>query len=120
MPLPDDAQCYAIGASLLSKTRALSTELVGDGLVLLNSALGQHTDPVRKLSFRIAPVDRIRHESLRSARTQRRVRADLSVARLTGAETFRGYPTIKNTAKAATSSNGSSVQAIAARWALAA
>lgn len=51
VPLPDDVQCYAIGAALPTRTRSLSAELVGDGLVLLSSALGQHADPGRNLSF---------------------------------------------------------------------
>jgi pimeloyl-ACP methyl ester carboxylesterase len=51
VPLPDDVQCFAIGASLPSKARDLGAELVGDGLVLLSSALGQHAHPGRNLSF---------------------------------------------------------------------
>jgi pimeloyl-ACP methyl ester carboxylesterase len=51
VPLPEDVRCYAIGASLPTRTRGLSTQLVGDGLVLLSSALGQHADPGRNLSF---------------------------------------------------------------------
>lgn len=50
VPLPDGVQCYAIGATLPEK-RSLSAKVLGDGLVLLSSALGQHKDPARDLSF---------------------------------------------------------------------
>ena len=50
VPLPDCVQCYAIGASLPEK-RGLRAKVLGDGLVPLSSALGQHKDPGRNLSF---------------------------------------------------------------------
>lgn len=51
VPLPDGMQCHAIGASLVPEERGLSGQLLGDGLVLLSSALGRHRDPGRNLSF---------------------------------------------------------------------
>jgi pimeloyl-ACP methyl ester carboxylesterase len=51
VPLPDGVQCYAAGASIAKRARRLSDELLGDGLVPLSSALGQHADPGRALSF---------------------------------------------------------------------
>jgi pimeloyl-ACP methyl ester carboxylesterase len=51
VPLPEGVQCYAVGASIPRETDGLKTRLVGDGLVLLPSALGQHADPDRDLSF---------------------------------------------------------------------
>jgi hypothetical protein len=43
VPLPPDVRCYAIAA--------LSNGLPGDGIVPVNSALGQHDDPARSLDF---------------------------------------------------------------------
>jgi pimeloyl-ACP methyl ester carboxylesterase len=51
VPLPEGVQCYTVGASIPRETGGLKTRLVGDGLVLLPSALGQHADPGRDLSF---------------------------------------------------------------------
>jgi pimeloyl-ACP methyl ester carboxylesterase len=50
VPLPDGVQCYAVGATLPEK-RGLRAKVLGDGLVLLSSALGKHEDPARSLSF---------------------------------------------------------------------
>lgn len=51
VPLPEGVQCYAIGAALPPKTKRRSAQILGDGLVPLSSALGQHADPGRNLSF---------------------------------------------------------------------
>lgn len=51
VPLPDGVQCYAVGASIPRETSGLKKHIVGDGLVLLPSALGQHADPGRDLAF---------------------------------------------------------------------
>ncbi len=51
VPLPDGVQCYAVGGSIAKRASTLSEQLLGDGLVPLRSALGQHTDPIRNLSF---------------------------------------------------------------------
>ena len=49
--LPSGVQCYAIAAVLSKEPSALRSKLVGDGLVPLTSALGQHKDPKRALAF---------------------------------------------------------------------
>jgi pimeloyl-ACP methyl ester carboxylesterase len=51
VPLPDGVQCYTVGGSIAKRTSVLSEQLLGDGLVPLRSALGQHADPSRNLSF---------------------------------------------------------------------
>lgn len=50
LPLPEAVACYTIAASLAAG-RTVADELVGDGLVLLRSALGQHPDPRFHLTF---------------------------------------------------------------------
>ena len=55
VPLPDKVQCYAIAAMIAKEHSDLSGKLVGDGLVPLKSALGQHNDSSRALYF---PADR--------------------------------------------------------------
>jgi hypothetical protein len=47
VPLPEAVQCYAIAANLGDKT----SDLLGDGIVQVNSALGRHHDPEKTLSF---------------------------------------------------------------------
>jgi hypothetical protein len=44
-------QCYAIGAAIPTGESVPSAPLLGDGLVPLRSALGQHADPARNLSL---------------------------------------------------------------------
>ena len=51
LPLPAGVTCYAITASLGEKSGALKGRVLGDGLVPLPSALGQHTDSRRSLIF---------------------------------------------------------------------
>ncbi len=51
IPLPEDVKCYAIAASLAAKSGTLRERLLGDGLVPVRSALGQHDDPRRRLAF---------------------------------------------------------------------
>jgi hypothetical protein len=43
--LPDGVQSYAVGASIAKGPADLSKQLIGDGLVPLRSALGQHANP---------------------------------------------------------------------------
>jgi len=50
MPLPEGAHCYAIAATG-DKTGGLEDELLGDGIVPVESALGRHKDPAMTLSF---------------------------------------------------------------------
>ncbi len=51
VPLPQGVQCYAIAATTGSAAGDLETRLLGDGLVPLASALGQHADPCFALAF---------------------------------------------------------------------
>ena len=51
VPLPDDVQCFAVGTSIAKRESSLSKQLLGGRLVPLRSALGQHADPSRNLSF---------------------------------------------------------------------
>ena len=51
VPLPTNVQCFAIAASVGMASTKLENELVGDGLVPISSALGQHKNPHLNLSF---------------------------------------------------------------------
>jgi hypothetical protein len=51
VPLPAEVRCCAIAASIGLQTGDLKDRLLGDGLVPLASALGQHADPRRSLAF---------------------------------------------------------------------
>ncbi|OZC04407.1 esterase/lipase family protein [Rubricoccus marinus] len=55
VPLPEGVACYAVAASTASRERAvvqpLAARTVGDGLVPVPSALGEHEDPSRVLAF---------------------------------------------------------------------
>ena len=51
LPLPAGVACYAVAATTAAKRSALADRLLGDGLVPLHSALGQHDDPQRCLAF---------------------------------------------------------------------
>jgi pimeloyl-ACP methyl ester carboxylesterase len=44
VPLPDNVQCYAMGATTGKRAGDLRDQLLGDGLVPLHSALGYHMD----------------------------------------------------------------------------
>ena len=51
VPLPQAVRCYAVGASIAKKAGAMREGVVGDGLVPLRSALGQHADPRLSLAI---------------------------------------------------------------------
>ena len=51
LPLPEGIACFAVAASTAAKHSPLAERLIGDGLVPLASALGQHPDARRSLSF---------------------------------------------------------------------
>jgi len=51
VPLPKNVRCYTIAATISKEPNKLSDDLVGDGLVPLKSALGQHNNPSMNLSF---------------------------------------------------------------------
>lgn len=49
VPLPRGVRCHAIAGSMTSESHPAGGQLVGDGLVPLDSALGVHADPARHL-----------------------------------------------------------------------
>jgi pimeloyl-ACP methyl ester carboxylesterase len=51
VPLPATTRCFAVAASLGPASGSLKTKLLGDGLVPVASALGQHDEPDRRLAF---------------------------------------------------------------------
>ena len=51
LPLPTGVSCYTVAASLGEKSGALKGRILGDGLVPLSSALGQHATVKRSLTF---------------------------------------------------------------------
>ncbi len=51
LALPADVQCFAIAATLARARAPLRERLIGDGLVPVPSALGQHGDPRFALAF---------------------------------------------------------------------
>jgi len=55
VPLPEGVPCFAIAASMGNEAGGLHDRFVGDGLVPLRSALGQHEEPHRALPL---PEDR--------------------------------------------------------------
>jgi pimeloyl-ACP methyl ester carboxylesterase len=50
-PLPERVACYTVAATIAEKRNTLQERLIGDGLVPLRSALGQHDDARRTLAF---------------------------------------------------------------------
>ena len=70
LPLPQGVACYAMAATVANPRSLLAERLVGDGLVLLHSALGRHDDAARTLHFpkdRQAVVYRLNHMELLSS-----------------------------------------------------
>jgi pimeloyl-ACP methyl ester carboxylesterase len=51
VPLPEGVACFAVAATVAAARSHLVERLVGDGLVPLDSALGQHSQPQRSLAF---------------------------------------------------------------------
>ena len=51
VPLPAGVACFTVAATLAPRRSMLAERLTGDGLVPLNSALGQHDDRKRQLAF---------------------------------------------------------------------
>ena len=51
VPLPDGLQCYTIAATTSKDSSILGDQLIGDGLVTLNSALGHHKNADLNLLF---------------------------------------------------------------------
>lgn len=52
LTLPDDVDCYAIASTSLATSHPLSDQIVGDGLVSLDSALGKHRCAAHSLPFK--------------------------------------------------------------------
>ena len=70
VPLPTTARCYAVAASLGPEGGSVKEHLLGDGLVPVASALGQHREPARRLAFdreRQAVVHETNHLDLLSS-----------------------------------------------------
>ena len=51
LPLPEDVACFTVAATTAKQPGALKDLLIGDGLVTVRSALGQHDDPRHCLTF---------------------------------------------------------------------
>jgi pimeloyl-ACP methyl ester carboxylesterase len=51
VPLPEEITCFTVAATVAGARSALAERLLGDGLVPLNSALGQHDEARRTLTF---------------------------------------------------------------------
>jgi pimeloyl-ACP methyl ester carboxylesterase len=51
LPLPEGVNCFAVAATTSSDASALKDALIGDGLVPLQSALGQHDEAPHRLGF---------------------------------------------------------------------
>ena len=51
VPLPETVACFTLAATTAAKRSPVADRLIGDGLVPLPSALGQHADPLRTLHF---------------------------------------------------------------------
>jgi pimeloyl-ACP methyl ester carboxylesterase len=51
LPLPAGVACYFVAATTAARRGTLADRLIGDGLVPLHSALGQHDEPQRNLVF---------------------------------------------------------------------
>ena len=51
VPLPQAVQCYAIGVSIATSAGGPGKPVLGDGIVPLRSALGQHANPAMNLAI---------------------------------------------------------------------
>ena len=51
VPLPEGVCCFTVAATTAAQRSVVADRLLGDGLVPLRSALGQHDDPRRTLVF---------------------------------------------------------------------
>jgi len=50
--LPEGVECYSIAGIVGKKTDSLSSQILGDNLVGVKSALGQHKKPAKNLNFK--------------------------------------------------------------------
>jgi pimeloyl-ACP methyl ester carboxylesterase len=51
LPLPEGVECFAIAGCAMAKAAGARARALGDGLVPVASALGEHPDPARALAF---------------------------------------------------------------------
>lgn len=51
VPLPEKVECYAIAATTNKKSALVADQIVGDGLVTINSAFGRHHEEKWHLNF---------------------------------------------------------------------
>ena len=51
LPLPEGVACFTVAASTANQPGAVQGQLIGDGLVPVRSALGQHDEPRHCLAF---------------------------------------------------------------------
>ncbi len=51
LPLPQGVACYTVAATMATKRGPIQDRLMGDGLVPLPSALGEHADAAQRLQF---------------------------------------------------------------------
>ncbi len=51
VPLPEGVACYTVAATTTARRGVLANRLIGDGLVPVRSALGQHDEARRSLAF---------------------------------------------------------------------
>ncbi len=51
VPLPEGVACYTVAATTTAERGLLANRVIGDGLVPVRSALGQHDDARRNLAF---------------------------------------------------------------------
>jgi hypothetical protein len=51
LPLPEGVACFTVAATRAARRSLLSERVIGDGLVPLASALGQHPEPQHRLAF---------------------------------------------------------------------
>ena len=51
IPLPQNVQCFAIAATTDKKINIRGEDIIGDGLVMISSALGHHKNDERRLAF---------------------------------------------------------------------
>ncbi|MFK7799590.1 MAG: hypothetical protein AB8E82_19210 [Aureispira sp.] len=52
IPLPKQIACYSIAAAIRTATAPISPRIIGDSLVPIKSALGQHENPAKNLAFK--------------------------------------------------------------------
>ena len=92
LPLPSGVACLAVAATLAGRRSLVADRLLGDGLVPLRSALGQHDDPARSLAFAA-------HDQAIAYRTgHMQLLGDLDVARTIGDWLAQGRATARSTA----------------------